>query len=764
MDFKKLVLLLSLLYATPGQAIEPFVVKDIRVEGIQRTEAGTVFSYLPIKVGDTVDDAKSAGAVRALFATGFFKDVRLEVEQGVLIVLVRERPAIASVSIEGVKDFPKDQLGNSMKMVGLAEGRIFDKSALDKAVQELKRQYVARGKYAVSVKGRVTELERNRVAVYLDVMEGGVSTIKQINFVGNHAFPESELQDLMKLDTSNWISWITKDDQYSKQKLSGDLETVRSYYLDNGYLEFNIDSTQVSISPDKQDIYITVNITEGAKYTVSEVKFAGGEKVLSHDAARAELTFKPGDVFSRKELSESTHRITERLGDQGYAFANVNVIPELDKDKHTASLTITNEPGQRVYVRRINVAGNTKTRDEVIRREFRQMESAWFASSKVKKSKQKVDRLEYFSAVNIETPQVQGTSDQLDVNVTVKEKSTGNLNVGAGVSSGEGLILSGSISQSNIFGSGNFLSTQINTSKINRVISLSYTNPYYTDDGISRGFDLYKRSTRTNSNRSVMARYLSDTLGGGIRYGVPLDDDDSLQYGLGAERTTLGITALTPQRYIDYINTYGATTTTLSTTLGWTHDSRDSAIYTTQGSVRRAYTEIGLPGGDHKYYKVNYQEQWFYPVARDVTFMLNGEVGIGNGYGNSPLPFFKYFYAGGIGSVRGYEPNSLGPRDAVGYATGGNKRAVANAELLFPIPGQGRDPSFRMSAFVDAGAIYGPTGGGVTAGASGFRYSTGLALAWLSPVGPLKISVGYPLNKQQGDRLQSFQFTLGSLF
>lgn len=763
MDFKKFAIFLSLLYAPLSQAIEPFVVKDIRVEGIQRTEAGTVFSYLPIKVGDTLDDNKSAAAIRALFATGFFKDVRLEVEQGVLVVLVRERPAIASVTIEGVKDFPKDQLNSSMKLSGLAEGRIFDKSALDKAVQELKRQYVARGKYGVSVKGRVTELERNRVAVTLDVREGGVSTIKQINFVGNHAFSDSELQDLMKLNTTNWKSWISKNDQYSKQKLSGDLETIRSYYLDSGYLEFNIDSTQVSISPDKQDIYITVNLTEGERYTLTDIKLTGGEKVLSHEEARKVLSLKVGDVFSRKELTESTRKITELFGDLGYAFANINVIPELDKKNHTAALTIVNDPGQRVYVRRINIAGNTKTRDEVIRREFRQMESAWFASSKVKKSKQKVDRLEYFSAVDIETPPVQGTADQLDVNITVKEKSTGSLNVGAGVSSGEGLILMGSISQSNIFGSGNFLSTQVNTSKINRVASISYTNPYYTTDGISRGFDIYKRTTRTTGN-TVMARYLSDTTGAGIRFGVPLDDDNSLQYGLTAEYTKLGITALSPQRFIDYINTYGTTTSNVTATVGLNHDSRDSAIYTTQGTVRRAYTEVSLPVSNQQYYKLNFQEQWFYPVARDVTLMLNGEFGFGNGYGNKPMPFFKNFYAGGIGSVRGYEPNSLGPRDASGFATGGTKRVVANAEILFPIPGQGRDPSFRMSAFVDAGAIYGQTGGGVTAGVAGLRYSAGLALAWLSPVGPLKISLGTPLNKHAGDRLQMFQFTLGSLF
>jgi outer membrane protein insertion porin family len=759
MKLKKLAVLIPLLYATSAAAIEPFVVKDIRVEGIQRTEAGTVFSYLPVKVGETLDDEHATAAIRALFATGFFKDVSLEVEQGVLIVLVRERPAIGSVEINGVKEFPKDQLTASLKAIGLAEGRIFDRSSLDKAVQELKREYVARGKYAVTVDAKVTELERNRVGVSFDVVEGEASKIKQINIIGNHAYSESELRDLMKLDTPNWMSWFSKNDQYSKQKLSADLEIIRSYYLDAGYLEFSLDSTQVSITPDKKDIYITVNLTEGAKYTISDIKYSGPEYILPHDEMRKLVTVKTGDTFSRKKLTESTTKIGDRLGDDGYAFANVNAVPELDKEKHQVAFTFMVDPGHRVYVRHINVAGNTKTRDEVIRREFRQIEGGWFAASKIKKSKQRVDKLDYFSEVNVETPAVPGTNDQLDVNLAVKEKSTGEFSIGAGLASGEGLILTAGITERNLFGSGNILSTQINTSKINRVYSVSYTNPYYTDEGVSRGFDVYKRDV--NATTIAVSQYTSATEGVGVRYGVPISDDETIRYGLATEHTTLGLTTLSPQRFIDYVNTFGTTTNDLIGTVGWSHDSRDSAINTTSGMVQNASTEVGLPVSNQDYYKLYYQQQWFYPVSHDVTLMLKGDAGIANGYGGKPLPFFKNFYAGGPGSVRGYAPMSIGPRDINNNALGGTKRIIGNEEILFPMPGMSKEQSVRLSAFVDEGQVYGPSDIPVT---TAMRFSTGLALTWISPVGPLKISYGRALNSQPTDNLQKFQFTLGNLF
>ncbi len=760
MKLKKLAgFSLLLLYVASAAAIEPFVVKDIRVEGIQRTEAGTVFSYLPVKVGDTLDDERAAAAIRALFATGFFKDVRLEVEQGVLVVLVRERPAIASIEIDGVKDIPKEQLRDNLKSVGLAEGRIFDKSALDKAEQELKRQYVARGKYGVTVKTTVTELERNRVAVSFNVVEGKNSKIRQINIIGNQVTSEKELRNLMELDTPKWLSWFSSSDQYSKPKLAADLETLRSFYLDAGYLEFSLDSTQVSITPDKKDIYITINLTEGAKYTVSEIKLAGPPSILPHEQMLKLITLQRGDVFSRRELTESSKKIGDYLGDYGYAYANVNAVPELDKEKHQVAFTFVVDQGSRVNVRRIDITGNTKTRDQVIRREFRQMEGEWFTAAKIKKSRQRVDRLNYFSEVNIETLPVPGTSDQMDLALAVKEKATGDFSIGAGISSSEGLVLTGGITERNLFGSGKQLSTQINTSKINKVYSLSYTNPYYTDDGVSRGFDLYQRDV--NSGRTgTISPYRSSTLGAGVRYGVPIGDDENMHYGLSAEQTELTITG--PGRFKDYVDRFGPSSNTLLATMGWTHDSRDSAINTTEGAVQRAFVEIGLPVSSQRFYKLTYQHQRFYPIRREVTLLLNGEAGAGYGYGGMPLPFFKNFYGGGTGSVRGYEPNSLGPRDKItNTALGGNRRVIANAELFFPMPGMGKEKSVRLSTFADAGAVYGES---EQTGTAGLRYSAGVAFIWISPIGPLKLSYGVPLNKQANDKVQNLQFTLGTIF
>ncbi|HEX7455198.1 MAG TPA: outer membrane protein assembly factor BamA [Gallionella sp.] len=757
MNKTKLAGILSLLFITPAWAITPFTVKDIRVEGIQRTEAGTVFSYLPVKVGETMNDEQAAVAIRALYGTGFFKDVRLEVEQGVLIVLVSERPSIASIQVNGVKDFPKDQLKDNMKYAGLAEARIFDKGALEKATQDLKRQYVARGKYGVTINTRVAELERNRVSIVFDVVEGEVSKIKQINIVGNKVYPESDLLDLMKLSTPDWMSWFSKNDQYSKQKLSADMEAMRSFYMDNGYLEFNINSTQISITPDKKDIYITINVSEGEKYTVSKVTVSGNTLVAREEIEKL-VQVKAGDAFSRSALTGTSKLVGERLAAEGYAFANVNAIPDLNKEKHEVAFNFVVDPGQRVYIRHINIAGNTKTRDEVIRREFRQVEGAWFDVTKIKKSKQRADRLGFFSEVNVETPAVPGAADQMDVNVSVKERSTGSFTVGAGINSGEGLVFTGGVSQTNLFGSGNQLSTQLNTSKINQNISVSYTNPYFTDEGVSRGFDVYKRNV--NATNIAVSQYTSSTLGTGVRFGVPINEDQSVSFGLSAEKTAIGLTALSPVRYVNYVNTFGSSNTTVLGTIGWGSDTRDSAIYSTEGMLQHAYAEVALPVMDMRYYKLNYDNQWFYPVSSNLTLMTNAMLGVGGGYSGKQMPFFKNFYAGGTGSVRGYQANSLGPRDATNLALGGTSRVVGSMELMTPIPGI-KDKSVRLSGFLDAGAVYGP---GDLPGSTGFRASTGAAVTWLSPMGPLKFSFGLPLNKQPVDMLQRFQFTLGSMF
>ncbi|HCJ51840.1 MAG: outer membrane protein assembly factor BamA [Gallionellaceae bacterium CG1_02_56_997] len=757
MNKTKLAGLISLLFMTPAWAITPFTVTDIRVEGIQRTEAGTVFSYLPVKVGDTMNDEQATTAIRALYGTGFFKDVRLEVEQGVLIVLVKERPSIASIQINGIKDFSKDQLKDNMKYAGLAEARIFDRGALEKATQNLKQQYVARGKYGVTIKTRVSELDRNRVGIVFDVVEGDVSKIKQINFVGNKVYEEDDLRDMMKLSTPDWMSWFSKNDQYSKQKLSADLEVLRSYYMDSGYLEFAIDSTQISITPDKQDIYITVNLTEGDKYTISNTAVSGNTPVAKEEIEKL-VQVKAGDDFSRKALSETTKLIGERLASEGYAFANINAIPDMNKEKHQVAFNFMIDPGQRVYIRRINISGNTKTRDEVIRREFRQVESSWFDVKKIKQSKKHVDQLGFFEEANIETPAVPGAADQMDVNVSVTEKSTGSFTVGAGVGSGEGLVLTAGVSQSNLFGSGSHLSTQLNTGKINQNISVSYTNPYFTDDGMSRGFDVYKRNS--NATNTTLSQFTSSTAGIGVRFGVPISDDSNISYGLTIENSNIGLTALSPLRYTSYVNTFGSVNTTALGTVGWTRDSRDSAIYTTEGTMQRAYAEIALPVMDMRYYKLNYEQQWFYPLSSNFTFMLNGIAGVGAGYAGKQMPFFKNFYAGGSGSVRGFEPSSLGPRDINNLSLGGLRRIAGSMEIMTTMPGI-KDKSVRLSGFVDGGAVY---GSGDLPGSAGMRYSTGVALTWLSPMGPLKFSYGLPLNKQAVDKLQAFQFTMGSMF
>lgn len=701
MDLNKLVGLLPLLYATSVWAAEPFVIKDIRVEGIQRTEAGTVFSYLPVKVGDTLDDERSTAALHALFSTGFFKDVKLLAEQGVLVVRVQERPTIASVEINGVKDFPKDQLRDNLKLVGLAEGRIFDKSALEKSEHELKRQYVARGKYAVAVKTSITELERNRVAVSFDVTEGKPSKIRQINIVGNQVYQDNELLDVMKLTTPGLFTWFTNNDQYSKQKLAADLEAIRSYYLNSGYMDLSIDSTQVSISTDKKDIYITLNITEGEKYIVSDIKVADAKSAIPGAEIRKMIAIKSGDAFSREALTASSGKISERLGEDGYAFANVNAVPEINKEKHQVAFTFVVDPLQRAYVRRINVTGNDKTKDEVIRREFRQMEGGWFATSKIKKSKQRIDKLGFFSSVNVETQAVQGTNDQLDLNLSIAEKPTGHFQAGMGYSNNEKLTFMGGVTQSNLFGTGNYLSTQINTSRINQVYSVSYTNPYYTDDGISRGFDIYKR--RTNATLISVSQYTSETYGTGVRYGVPISDEEMFHYGVSLENTTIGLTSISPQRFKDYIKTFGATNLNVLGTIGWSRDSRDSAIYTTEGATQRASVEASLPVSGQRYYKFSYSQQWFHALSHDLTLRLNGDLGVAGGYSGKQLPFFKNYYAGGTGSVRGYDYSSLGPRDSSNYSLGGDRRVIGNVELLFPFPGMEKEKSLRLSAFLDGG-------------------------------------------------------------
>ena len=746
-----------LVLSGPTWAVEPFVVRDIRVEGIQRIEPGTVFSYLPVKVGDTLTDARAAAAIRTLFATGFFRDVRLEVQGSVLIVTLEERPAIASIEFSGMKEFEKDKVKQGLRDVGFQEGRIFDRSLLDQAEQELKRQYLTRGLYGVEITTTVTPLERNRVAINFSLNEGDVARIKRINIVGNLEFPEDELLSIVQLRTPGLFTAFTKSDQYSRQKLQADLESLRSFYLNRGYLEFNIESTQVSITPDRRDIYITVNVSEGQKYEVADINL-GGELLVSETELRPLITIKSGETFSREKLTESTKAITERLGRDGYAFANVNANPDIDKEKRKVSFTFLIDPGRRVYVRRINVVGNTRTRDEVIRREMRQLEGSFFDGQKLQLSKQRIDKTNYFAEVELETPAVPGATDQVDVTVRVKEKPTGAILLGVGFSSVDRLIIQASIQQSNFFGTGNTMGLQVATGTVNKVASFSFTDPYYTVDGVSRGFDVYRRDVDGNS---LGVNYGTSTSGGGVRFGVPFTEYETVFFGLGAENVRLSLNSNSPLRYLQFQNQFGSTYDALIATAGWVRDTRDSAIWPTKGHVVRANLEVGTPLAELEYWKYTYTHQYFYPYTQALTLVLTGELDSGNGYGGKPMPFFKNYYSGGMGSVRGYQTASLGPRDIDGAYLGGNRKVNTSMEMLFPVPGMTVDRSMRLGAFIDAGQIFGAD---ERMNLAQLRASAGMSFAWNSPVGPMKFSIARPLNDKAGDNIQQFQFALGQVF
>jgi outer membrane protein insertion porin family len=572
------------------------------------------------------------------------------------------------------------------------------------------------------VKTTVTPLERNRVSLRFDIEEGAVTKIADINIIGAKDFTEKQLLRAIKLTTPGWFTWFTKDDQYSKQQLTADLETLRSYYLNRGYLEFNIDSTQVSITPDREKIFITIAITEGPVYHVGEVKFSG-DLIVTEGELRALTAVRQGDVFSREKVVDATKKISDRLGNDGYSFANVNPVPDLDRDKRIAGFTFFVDPGKRVYVRRIAVTGNQKTQDEVIRRELRQLESSWYSLEKIARSKERLQRTGYFQEVNIETPAVPGTSDQVDVNITVTERNTGTLNFGVGYSAAEKLTVQASVSQANILGTGNMLAFQINTGSVNKIYSFSYVNPYWTADGISRGFDFFRRDVDTSS--LDIAQYNTYSTGVGMRFGIPVTEYETLNVGFTAERTKLAIDPTSPPRYQLYINEFGEVSDTLRTNISYARDTRDSLTWPMRGWLNEIGLEVGLPPGDLTYYRATFQSQFFFTPERlpFFTFMLNGEIGYADGYSGKPLPFFKNFYAGGVGSVRGFETATLGPRDLNGDAL----------------------PFEKVSA-------------------SDLRASVGFAVSWDSPVGPLRFSFAAPVKKEPQDKIEKFQFQLGKIF
>jgi outer membrane protein insertion porin family len=758
-DTLRQLFLLALLAPVLAAAQDRFVVADIRLEGLQRISAGTVFNYLPIQVGDTVDAERTAEAIRALFGTGFFNDVRIERDGDTLVVSVAERPSIASIALSGNDTLETEALLESLRNVGFAEGRVFDRSVFEQVEQEIRRTYFAVGKYGVRITSTITPLERNRVAINFDISEGEAATIKQINIVGNAVFDDDDLTDLFTLQITSWYSVFTKSDQYSKEKLSADLETLRSHYLDRGYINFNIDSTQVSITPDKRDVYITVNVTEGEQFGIGEVVLAG-ELLVDREELFPMVVVQRGDVFSRKDVTETTAKLTERLGQEGYAFANVNAVPEIDEASRTVKITFFIDPGKRVYVRRVSFRGNTKTRDEVLRREMRQLEGAWISTGAVERSKVRLDRLGYFEEVNVETPAVPGTTDQVDVEFNVVEAPSGNLTVGAGYSQGDGFVLASSVTQDNVFGTGHRLTINLNTSSVNRNIGFSWLNPYFTLDGVSLGVDVYWRTT--DANNANVADYTLDQFGGGFSLGIPVTEFNYVNLGLNAENTKFKPGGGASEEVLEFAQETGGEFNTLTVSAGWSNDSRNSRLFPNRGAFTRLGAEMAIPGLDLSFYKVTARHQRFIPLLNDITLMVNGDLGYGDGLGDTDdLPLTDNFFAGGIRSVRGFEDNTLGPRDSLGEPLGGSLKVVGNLELILPVPFVGDSRNFRLTGFFDIGNVFGPD---ESFAVDDLRYSLGLSAVWLSPLGPLTISVAAPLKSEDEDDEQPLQFTFGTTF
>ncbi|HYR24235.1 MAG TPA: outer membrane protein assembly factor BamA [Aquabacterium sp.] len=738
-------------------AVEPFVLKDIRIEGLQRADAGTVFASLPFRVGDTYTDDKGSAGLRALFATGLFKDVRIQIDGNVVVVVVEERPVISRVEFVGTKEFDKDALVKALKDIGIGEGQPFDRALADRAEQELKRQYLTRSLYGVEVVTTITPAERNRVNVTFTVTEGQVTKIRSIHITGSQAFSENTLLSQMDLTTGGWLTWYTKSDQYARSKLNADLETLKAYYLNRGYLEFKIESTQVAISPDKQDISISINVSEGPRYTVTGVKLEGD--YLGKEASfRKLVAIKPGEAYRADAVAATIKAFTDRFAAFGYAFARVEFRPELDREKGQAVAVLVAQPQRRVYVRRINVAGNSRTRDEVIRREFRQFEAAWYDGQKIKLSRDRVDRLGYFKQVSVDTVEVPGTADQVDLTITVEEKPTGNLMLGAGFSSAEKFTLTGSIKQDNIFGTGNYLGIDLNTSKYNRTIVVSTVDPYFTDAGVSRSFDVFYRTSRPLSTQG--GDYKIITPGAAVRFGVPFTEFDTVFFGAGVEQTEIKGDVGLPVSYRLHREIFGDKSVSVPLTVGWARDGRNSAIAPTEGRYQRLNMELGA-AGDTRYARGDYQYQQFIPLNNRFTIGFNGEVGYGRGLAGKPYPVFKNFYGGGLGTVRGFEQGTLGQRDPEGAYIGGNRRLNLNTELYVPFPGAGNDRSLRLFGYVDVGNVWGEK---ETARLSDVRASTGVGISWLSPVGPLKLSYGKPIRYQQSDKIQRLQFQIGTAF
>ena len=759
----------------------PFTVSDIRVNGLQRVSAGSVFGALPLNVGESVDERRLADATRALFKTGFFEDIQLSREGDVLIVTLLERPSISSLDIEGNKVISKDDLLKGLKQSGLAEGEIFQQATLEGVRNELQRQYVAQGRYSANIEAEVIPQPRNRVALKIKVTEGSVASIQHINVVGNKVFKDQDLTDLFELKTKNWLSFFRNDDKYAREKLSGDLERLRSYYFDRGYINMDITSTQVSITPDKKHVYITVNVDEGEQFTIRDVKLAGDLKVPEEEI-NALLLSREGQVFSRKVMTTTSELITRRLGNEGYTFANVNGIPETHDEDNTVSLTYAVDPGKRAYVNRINFRGNTKTADEVLRREMRQMEGGWASTYLIDQSKTRLERLGYFKEVNVETPQVPGTDDQIDVNYSVEEQPSGSITASVGFAQNAGLILGGSISQSNFLGTGNKVSLGLTRSDYQSNYNFSFVDPYWTVDGVSLGYNAFYRATDYDKLDYDVSSYSVDSLGGGVNVGYPISETSRLNFGLSAQQDKLKTGRYTVEEIMEFIDKEGKNHTNFKASAGWSESTLNRGLMATRGHSQSLVLESTIPGSDLSFYRLDYSGQIFAPLSSNYTLRFHTDLGYAESYGStSELPFYEHYYAGGFNSVRGFKDSSLGPRstpnendpDQKPLPFGGNVLIQGGVELLFPMPFVKDQRSLRTVLFWDVGNVFDTHCSSAQKSRNeagcGIKYdnlasSVGVGLTWVTALGPLSFSLGAPIKKPDNADTQVFQFSLGQTF
>ena len=760
------------LATVPALALaQSFVVEDIRVEGLRRVSTGTVFNELPIAVGDTVTPQDTASAIKTLFATGFFDDVRIEREGGTLVVVVEERPSIASIDFSGNETIETEALLESLGRVGFAVGRTFNPAVMNQTAQELRESYFAQGRYSAEIEATVTPLERHRVGIHFDIDEGEVARIRRINIVGNQSFEEDDLLDRFESTTRTLFSWLTGSDRYSKQKVAGDLERLRTHYLDQGFIHFSVDSTQVSVTPDKRFIYITINVSEGRTFEVGTVELAG-DLVVSPEELLDLVEVREGDVFNRSDVARTAANVKTRLGDEGYAFANVNPVPEVREDDGLVNLAFFIDPGQRVYVRRIEFRGNHQSRDEVLRREMRQLEGAWVVNRDLERSRQRLLQLGHFDEVRIETQAVPGTSDQVDVVVHVTERRSGALLLSAGYAQDRGALINVSVTQDNLFGTGNSASFTFNNSSSQKEYGISYTNPYFRPEGVSRR--LFARHQETDGIELDISDYSTNVTGAGVNFGIPFTEYDRFHVGLTGELIDFVPGGSASEEVKDFAEESGGDRNRggdyveLLGSARWSRDSRDRRILPTEGSYTSALAEVALPGSGLRYYRTRLSHQRFFPITEDWILMAEAEAGYGDGYGSTDsLPLTSHFFAGGARSVRGFKSNSLGPREdrpQSGVARrpiGGDLLTLARAELILPLPFVDKSTQFRLTGFLDAGNVFASFD---DFDAGELRYSTGFSTIWFAGIGIITTSWGFPLNDEPGDDIQRFQFTIGTTF